>query len=172
MATPYDGGYKLKIGILRHRTSTKKLFRFDDDLRWGFTASSATIKRNLSRHLVSVKKHKRISKEFESSERPCCVKPYLPSKMKKLKLLVVLTVAVSLAYSAPAPEAKPAAGIVCDSYRNKLIKKVLFLGGSGCGSVGRAVASDTRGQWFEARHRQIFKEHLFIVNCFVLKRRK
>ena len=58
------------------------------------------------------------------------MKPYLPSKMKKLTLLVVLTVAASLAYSAPAPEAKPAAGIVCDSYRNKLIKKVLFLGGS------------------------------------------
>ena len=26
--------------------------------------------------------------------------------------------------------------------------------GSGCGSVGRAVASDTRGPWFESSHGQ------------------
>ena len=45
--------------------------------------------------------------------------------------------------------------------------------GSGCGSVGRAVASDTRGPQFESSHRQkfIYVEHLFTVN-FVLKRRK
>ena len=45
--------------------------------------------------------------------------------------------------------------------------------GSGCGSVGRAVASDTRGPWLESSHRQkfIYIEHLFTVNC-VLKRRK
>ena len=44
---------------------------------------------------------------------------------------------------------------------------------SGCGSVGRAVASDTRGPRFESSHRQKFIniEHLFTVNC-VLKRRK
>ena len=43
--------------------------------------------------------------------------------------------------------------------------------GSGCGSVGRGVASDTRGPRFESGHRQIFifKEHLFTLNC-VLKR--
>ena len=28
--------------------------------------------------------------------------------------------------------------------------------GSGCGSVGRAVASNTRGPWFESSHRQNF----------------
>ena len=33
--------------------------------------------------------------------------------------------------------------------------------GSGCGSVGRAVASDTSGPQFESSHRYIFKEHLF-----------
>ena len=45
--------------------------------------------------------------------------------------------------------------------------------GSGCGSVGRAVASDTRGTRFESSHRQksIYIEHLFTVNC-VLKRQK
>ena len=45
--------------------------------------------------------------------------------------------------------------------------------GSGCGSVGRAVISDTRGLRFESRHWQIFIyiEHLLTVNC-VLKRRK
>ena len=46
-------------------------------------------------------------------------------------------------------------------------------GGSGCGSVGRAVASDTRGPRFESSHRQKFinTEHLYTVNC-VLKRQK
>ena len=45
--------------------------------------------------------------------------------------------------------------------------------GIGCGSVGRAVASDTRGVQFESSHRQKFIniEHLNTVNC-VLKRRK
>ena len=45
--------------------------------------------------------------------------------------------------------------------------------GSGCVSVGRAVASDTRGPRFESSHRQkfIYIKHLFTVNC-VLKRQK
>ena len=45
--------------------------------------------------------------------------------------------------------------------------------GSGCGSFGRAVDSDSRGPWFESSHRQkfIYIEHLFPVNC-ALKRRK
>ena len=45
--------------------------------------------------------------------------------------------------------------------------------GSGCGSVGRVVTSDTRGPRFESSHRQkfIYNEHLFTVNC-VLKRPK
>ena len=34
--------------------------------------------------------------------------------------------------------------------------------GKGCGSVGRAVAFDTRGPRFESSH---FIEHLFTVNC-------
>ena len=34
--------------------------------------------------------------------------------------------------------------------------------GSGCGLVGRAVASNTRGPWFEFSHRRFFyKKHLF-----------
>ena len=43
--------------------------------------------------------------------------------------------------------------------------------GSGCGSVGRAVASDTRGLRFKSSHWQkfIYIELLFTVNC-VLKR--
>ena len=42
-----------------------------------------------------------------------------------------------------------------------------------CGLVDRAVASNTRGPWFESSHRQkfIYIEHLFTVNC-VLKRQK
>ena len=45
--------------------------------------------------------------------------------------------------------------------------------GSGCGSVGRAVDSDSRGLRFKSSHWQkfIYIEHLFTVNC-VLKRRK
>ena len=37
--------------------------------------------------------------------------------------------------------------------------------GSGCGSVGRAVASDTRGPWFESSHWQYLYWTLFTVNC-------
>ena len=37
--------------------------------------------------------------------------------------------------------------------------------GSGCGSVGRAVAFDTRGPRFDSSHQQNFIEHLFIINC-------
>ena len=37
--------------------------------------------------------------------------------------------------------------------------------GSDCCSVGRAVASDTRGPRFESSHRQNFIEHLFTVHC-------
>ena len=36
--------------------------------------------------------------------------------------------------------------------------------GSGCGSVGRAFAFDTRGPRFNCSHRQYFIEHLFIIN--------
>ena len=39
------------------------------------------------------------------------------------------------------------------------------LSGSGCGSVGRAVAFNTRGPRFNSSHRQNFIEHLFIINC-------
>ena len=38
--------------------------------------------------------------------------------------------------------------------------------GSGCGSVVRAVASDTRGMQFESSHRQSFLVNVFIVNCW------
>ena len=37
--------------------------------------------------------------------------------------------------------------------------------GSGCGSVGRAVASNSRCPWFKSSHRQKFIEHLSTVNC-------
>ena len=46
--------------------------------------------------------------------------------------------------------------------------------GSGCGSVGKVVASNIRGPRFESSHRQknyLYIEHLFTVNC-VLKRQK
>ena len=46
--------------------------------------------------------------------------------------------------------------------------------GSGCGSVGRAVAFNTRGPQFDSSHRQNFIEHC-LLTCLlstVLKRRK
>ena len=41
-----------------------------------------------------------------------------------------------------------------------------------CGSVGRVVASGTRGPWLESSHRQkiIYIEHLFTVNCVLAHR--
>ena len=50
----------------------------------------------------------------------------------------------------------------------QLIKIDLTFLGSGCGSVGRAVASNTRGPQFESSHRQknyLYIKHLFTVNC-------
>ena len=47
----------------------------------------------------------------------------------------------------------------------KMCSKDWFLTGSGCGSVGRAVAFDTRGPRFDSSHWQNFIEHLFIINC-------
>ena len=48
-----------------------------------------------------------------------------------------------------------------EKYQIEIIIKM----GSGCGSVGGAVAFDTRGPRFDSSHRQNFIEHLFIVNC-------
>ena len=61
---------------------------------------------------------------------------------------------------------------VSDGIRCFVIAK-LNIGQWLCGSVGRAVASDTRGPRFESSHQQKFTyiEHLCTVNC-VLKRRK
>ena len=42
------------------------------------------------------------------------------------------------------------------------VKRLL---GSGCGSVGRAITSDTRGPRFESRHRQNLYWTLFTANC-------
>ena len=36
--------------------------------------------------------------------------------------------------------------------------------GSGCGSVGRMVESDTRGHRFKSRHYTFYKVHLFAVS--------
>ena len=38
--------------------------------------------------------------------------------------------------------------------------------GSGCGSVGRAVAFDTRGPWFDSSHRQNFNEHFVYYQLY------
>ena len=34
-----------------------------------------------------------------------------------------------------------------------------------CGSVGRAVASDTRGPWFKSSHQRNSYMNMFTVNC-------
>ena len=38
-------------------------------------------------------------------------------------------------------------------------------GQNGCGSVGTAVAVDTRGPRFDSSHQQNFIKHLFNINC-------
>ena len=44
--------------------------------------------------------------------------------------------------------------------------------GSGCGSVERAVASNTRGPWYESSHRQYFITNIFTVNCLKNENKK
>ena len=44
--------------------------------------------------------------------------------------------------------------------------------GSGCGLVGRAVASDNRDPQFESSHRRIFVQKIVNLLSNVLKRRK
>ena len=43
--------------------------------------------------------------------------------------------------------------------------------GSGCGTVGRVVTSDTRGPWFESSLKQIFIQGIYLLST-VLKGRK
>ena len=43
---------------------------------------------------------------------------------------------------------------------------------SGCGLVGRVVASYTRGQWFESSHQQNFEINIFTVTVEKTKMRK
>ena len=43
--------------------------------------------------------------------------------------------------------------------------QIKYVLGSDCGSVGRAVPSDTRNLRFESCHQQTFIKHLFTVNC-------
>ena len=47
------------------------------------------------------------------------------------------------------------------SYDHKLFIRL----GSGCGSVGRAVASNARGRWFDSSHQQKF---IYILNICLL----
>ena len=52
-----------------------------------------------------------------------------------------------------------------DSFiKNWFLQTILFMG-SGCGSVGRVVTSNTRGPRFESSHRQIYFIHWTFVYC-------
>ena len=45
-------------------------------------------------------------------------------------------------------------------FKNSFVETYLknsFFKGSGCGSAGRAVTSDSRGPWFESSHRKTLK---------------
>ena len=58
--------------------------------------------------------------------------------------------------------------MLCYKYSSNIhcqVSKKYTFAGSGCGSVGRAVAFDTRGPRFDSSQRQNFIEHLFIINC-------
>ena len=50
-------------------------------------------------------------------------------------------------------------------HRFLLAQQVSFFLGSGCGSVGGAVASKTRGPWFESIKWQIFIMNILSVYC-------
>ena len=56
-------------------------------------------------------------------------------------------------------------GFIMTSFHVKVGDKV-----SGCGSVGRAVAYDSRGPRFDSSYQQNFIEHLFIFNCIEKKK--
>ena len=45
---------------------------------------------------------------------------------------------------------------------NKKATQVFLIRGGGCGSVGRAVASDSRGSWFKSSHRQKFISNIYV----------
>ena len=47
-----------------------------------------------------------------------------------------------------------------------VIQIILRTLGSGCGSVGKAEASDARGPRFESSHRRNFMTNMFSVNCW------
>ena len=55
-------------------------------------------------------------------------------------------------------------GLIVVVFVTNAFVKVCF-SGQWCGSVGRAVASNTRDLWFKSSHRQTFIKHLFTVNC-------
>ena len=50
----------------------------------------------------------------------------------------------------------PVADHDTEALRSSFLSKYFFFGGSGNGSAGRAVASDTRDPRFESQHREIF----------------
>ena len=54
---------------------------------------------------------------------------------------------------------------ITDVFGKRDKRKWNFYWGSGCGSAGRAVASNTRGLRFKSSHKQIYKEHLFTLKC-------
>ena len=54
----------------------------------------------------------------------------------------------------------------CGQYTRLFAKRIVIQqSGSGCGSVGRAAAFDTRDPRFESSLRQTLIKHLFFVNC-------
>ena len=52
--------------------------------------------------------------------------------------------------------------------KRKLQSQAFRISGSGCGSIGRAVASNTRDPQFESSQRQI----LFIISCIEMTETK
>ena len=53
-----------------------------------------------------------------------------------------------------------------------LVDKCLYHNGSGCSSVGRVVASYTRGPRFESSHWQTFDKHLLTVLKIRIERKE
>ena len=53
-----------------------------------------------------------------------------------------------------------------------MINKLTYRFGSGCGSVGRAVASDARGLRFESSHRQTFISDIYLLTVNYIEKTK
>ena len=92
----------------------------------------------------------------------------LDKKAQKIFSLKIRTLSFLVGRSWTTPHMLEYVREISPSLQNRLL--CVRMSGSGCGSVGRAVATNSRGPWFKSSHRKkIYIEHL---QSTVLKIRK